>query len=135
MATLDEVRRAIAAAVQRVPGLHAHDRFPGRIVPPAAVVRRRRIRYGASFSGGAEWTMSVDLYVQLGDLEEAQAVLDRHLSETGTYSVVDALRTDPSFGGVVRGSVVVDAGDEGLADFGDGAKYLTAAVNLIVRNG
>lgn len=134
MATVDEARRAIAAALQRIPGIHAYDKFPGRIIPPAAVVRRRRTRYGASFAGGAEWLMAVGLYVQLGDAVEAQELLDAYLSETGPTSVVDALRADPSFGGVVQGSVVTEADEEGLTDFGDGVKYLTAAVNLTVRN-
>jgi hypothetical protein len=133
MATVGQARTAIASAVDGVGGLPAFSRYPGQFARASYVVRRRGTRYGAAFDGRDGMSMAVSVYVPLADLETAQDAIDAALSETGAASVPAALRVDPSFGGVVRGSVVTDAVEEGQIEI-SGVQYLAATVNLTVRN-
>jgi hypothetical protein len=133
MSTVAQIRTALAAAVNGVGGLPGYARYPGQFAKASMVVRRRGTRYGATFNGRSEMSMAVSIYVPLADLDTAQDTIDAALSETGTASVPAALQVDPSFGGVVRGSTVTDAVEEGQVEI-SGIPYLVATVNLTVRN-
>ena len=136
MAVLSDVRAALAAAVDNVPGLRATGSMAGEISPPVAVVVPARgpfITYGETMEAGvADYELEVILLVSYADERSGQLLLDGYLSATGPNSVRAAVAADPSLGQVVDYAVVTVAQDYGLIDWA-GVQYLGA--RLLVTAG
>lgn len=129
MAVLSDVRAALAAAVDNVPGLRAFASVTGEVSPPAAVVMPARgtfITYSETFEQGvADMSFEVVLLVSYADERSGQLLLDGYLSATGPSSVRAAVAVDPTLGHVVDYCVITDAADYGLMEWG-GVQYLGA---------
>ena len=136
MAVLSDVRAALAAAVDNVPGLRASPAFTGEINPPVGIVVPARgpfITYTETFEQNvADYSLEVILLVSYADDRAGQLLLDGYLSATGPNSVRAAVAADQTLGKVVDYAVVTDAQDYGLISWG-GVEYLGA--RLLVTAG
>lgn len=101
MATVGDVREALAAAVQGVGGLRAFPRYPGTVTPPAAVIRRLRTHRATELDGSHTVVMGVSVYLPIGGGGAAAVdVLDDLVDPGGP--IYAAVLTDVTLGGVVR---------------------------------
>lgn len=87
MASLDDIRTALAAALDACPGLSTYEVVPGQVNPPAAVIAPDTIEYETDFDGGATYRIPVQFLVDLGDWGTAQRKLDGYVSHDGTAAV------------------------------------------------
>ena len=126
MATLSEIRTALAAAVATT-GLTAQATIPDSIMPPVAVVAppdgQAFVRYADTFDGAYTLLLSVRVYVSRWDAPRAQDALDPYIAPTGSQSVYAAIESDPSLGHVVESAAVIDVRGYG--------KYLIGNVDYV----
>ena len=135
MALLSDVRTALAAAVDNVPGLRASADVPGQVSPPMAVIAAARgsfITYSETFEQNvADFLLEIILLVSYADDRAGQLLLDGYLAPTGANSVRAAVAVDPTLGKVVDWAVVTEAQDYGLITWGTetylGARLLVTA--------
>lgn len=129
MAVLSDVRNALAAAIDNVPGLRATGQMSGEINPPVAVVVPAPgpfISYSETFElNVVDIALEVVLLVSYADERAGQLLLDGYLSATGTSSVRAAITADPTLGGVADYCVLETAADYGLIEWA-GVQYLGA---------
>lgn len=129
MAVLSDVRTALAAAIDNVPGLRALAQMSGQIDPPVAVVVPAPgpfISYSETFElNVADIALEVILLVSYADERAGQLLLDGYLSATGAQSVRAAITADPTLGSVVDYAVLTEASDYGLIEWA-GVQYLGA---------
>lgn len=132
MATLKDIREAIAAQLTaNVSGLRATPRL-SQIQPPAAVIEPERAETHDAALGGQLWHMRITVLVAMNDLEVAQVALDSYLTPGSGASVQDALEVDHTLGGVVDDATVTGWRDYQPYDVGDGT-YLGARFEVQVR--
>ena len=136
MAVLSDVRAALAAAVDNVPGLRATASVTGDVSPPMAVIIPAPgtfITYDVAFEQGvADMSFEVILLVSYADERAGQLLLDGYLSATGPSSVPAAVAAARPLGGGADYAVVTDAQNYGLIPWG-GVEYLGA--RLLVTAG
>lgn len=129
------IRVGLATAVGRVPGLTAHPRWPGSIVPPCAVVVRKSTTYDPAFDLPMEFALAVRLYLPYQSGAASLDALDDYLSPTGPASIRAQIDADPTLGGVVQWARMTDAEEEGTVEMGDGERrvtYITTDINIEV---
>lgn len=126
------VRVALAAALNVIPGLTAHARYPGVINPPAAIIFRRETRYNPAVDLGADVTLTVRIYTSVSNPAGSQDKLDDYLAPAGALSLRAAIDADPTLGGTVSWCAPTLAEAEGLVDF-KGVDYISA--DLVVEVG
>jgi hypothetical protein len=131
--TIAQVRQAIADSLSGISGLNVYAIYPGLVNPPAAVIRRTHTDYSTEFNGGDSSTFGVSLYLPAADTVSSQLLLDGYLSRAGSSSVIAALGTDSSLGGIVRSLTVDGADEEGLVDLA-GVSFLTAHISVLVTH-
>lgn len=116
-ASLKQVRNAIKAtldaALGGTKGLSCYAIEPASPKYPAAWTYPIRINYHADADGDSTYTLAVTVGVAATEMSHAQTNLDPYLAPAGlgqesAKSIVAALETDPSLGGVVD-SVKVNA--------------------------
>lgn len=104
MTSLAQVRAALGTALTSIPDLEVHDTIGGSYNVPFAVIRVDDLdepRETFSRSGTIALPMQVFVFVARPDDELAQIALDEYLDWAGDMSIVDALESDPTLGGVV----------------------------------
>jgi hypothetical protein len=89
MSALEDIRTALASALQAASGLSTYEVVPGQINAPAAVVAPEGIEYSTDFEGGATYTLPIQFLASLGDWGTAQRKLDSYIGHDG--SAVDAI--------------------------------------------
>jgi hypothetical protein len=128
MATITEIRTAIAAALGAIDDLYVHDTVPDTVTAPAAVVFGPEIDYDVAVSSD-DYRFWVVLLVSPTATREAQFLLDSYLSPTGEWSVKVALEVDVTLGGLVDSLDAREVREYGLQEVGDlrffGAQVLT----------
>jgi hypothetical protein len=129
MATNDQIRSGIATQLGTIAGLQVYERPPGSIVTDAAVVRRRGTSYDVTFDGLDDTTWGITVFVSFANTDSGAESLDEYVSPTGAKSIVAALETDPSLGGVVAFCHVANAEGEKVTNYA-GIDYLTVDFNL-----
>jgi hypothetical protein len=133
MAVLSDVRTALAAAVDNIPGLRATGSVAGEISPPIAIIVPAPgtfIAYGETFEAGvADYLLEIILLVSYADERSGQLLLDGYLSATGPSSVRGAVAADQTLGHVVDYAVVTTAQSYGLLEWG-GVQYLGARLSV-----
>lgn len=127
MATVAEIREAIATSLQTISGLQVYARPPGEIAVPAAIVRRRQTTYDVTFDGDDDTTFAVTVFVSFANTDVATDAIDAYLSPTGASSLVAAIHTDPTLGGVVAYARVTSAEGERVTNYA-GIDYLSAEI-------
>jgi hypothetical protein len=94
MATLGDIREALAALLDGVGDLHGYPRAPsaGPLLP-AAIILPKRCQFGLAMGGGVRdsYDLEVAVIVQTADEDLAQARLDPFLSGTGPSSIRQAI--------------------------------------------
>lgn len=138
MATLQQARAALKTTMvsyfagQGV-SVQVYDTVPGQPATPAVIVEPASGQYHATFGANArtDHTLSLHCIVALGDREAAQNTLDQMISETGALSVVAAVHTDRSLGGVVSYADPLGYRDYGTRDMG-GVAFLMATVDVAI---
>jgi hypothetical protein len=133
MAVLSDVRTALAAAVDNVPGLRATGQMSGEINPPVAVIVPARgtfISYSETFEQNVvDMSLEIVLLVSYADERAGQLLLDGYLSATGASSVRAAIAADPTLGGVVDWATLEQADGYGMISWG-GIDYLGARLQV-----
>lgn len=118
--TIEEMMRALAAALDTIDGLNVSAFTPGQVTVPAAVVAVPAIpRYHATMGRGRiDLTFQVTVLVSAALDEVGQLLLAQYANPTGATSVVTAVETDKTLGGVVEDAYVVDFRPLGLDEVG-----------------
>jgi hypothetical protein len=131
MATIAAIRAGLKTRLETIVGLRVVDYRPGSLNPPMAVVVRQSTTFDVSFDGADDNTMAIIVYVQFGDDRVAEDNLDAYLDPSGASSIVAAVHADPTLGGVVDYSRVVDVVDNGLVAYGNtDLQYLAATFTV-----
>ncbi|HEY7821589.1 MAG TPA: hypothetical protein VIG24_02085 [Acidimicrobiia bacterium] len=101
MASVSDLRNALATAMASVPGLRTSPTVPDNPRPPIAVVMPERIAYDLNARRGADtFYFTIILIVSRADDRAAQNNLDAYL--TGVNSVKAAVEADRTLGGVAN---------------------------------
>lgn len=99
-ATVSQVRQALAARLQQIPGLQVYPYFAGTISAPAAALTlgipggsasSPGIDYRATFGGGHPQLWTLRVMVQAAHEESAIVALDAYLSPVGPRSILTVL--------------------------------------------
>jgi hypothetical protein len=124
MASVSQVKAAIAAALGTVSGLRTYDRQPDNVNAPMAFPSLRSIEYHGAMGNGLT-TQNYDVTVIVGRAAErsAERLLDTYLSY-GSGGIRYALETDRTLGGTAETSIVESAGNIQTIDAND-TTYLT----------
>ena len=129
MATNSQIRAGLATRLRTIAGLQVYEYPPGAIVTDAAIVRRRNTNFDVTFDGADDTTWGLTVFVQFSNTEAGAASLDDYVSTTGDKSIIAALQSDPTLGGVVDYSRVVNAEGEKVTTYA-GINYLSVEFNL-----
>lgn len=132
MATNEQTRDAVAAALGSIPDFQVYARPPGTIVVPAGVVRRRSTQFDVSFDGLVDTGWGVTVFVSFANTDVGTEQLDEYLSPTGVNSIKAAIDSDPTLGGVVDYARVVSAEGERVTNYA-GTDYLS--VEFVIEIG
>jgi hypothetical protein len=98
MASVSELRDAIAEAMSSIHGLRTSGHVPDAPRPPIAVVMPDRIEYDLNARRGADrFFFTVTVLASRADDRAAQQNLDKYL--VGESSVKDAIEADRTLGG------------------------------------
>lgn len=116
----DDLRTAIAAALDTVTSLTTYERWPESCdasLPAAAPVIARG-EFDQALNGGTVLYVDVILLAALASVGYAtgQALVDNYLEESGPYSIKAALELDPTLDGVVD-SIAVQYWDDYRMDY------------------
>lgn len=114
--------------------IQVYGQVPGAVgASPAIIVEPAPSQYHAVFgaSSGATYALSVHVLVALGDRKAAQRKVNEIISPAGSLSVVAAVHSDRTLGGVVRWCDPQGFRDYGTREF-EGTAYLMATVDLDV---
>lgn len=136
-ATLQQARAALKATMvtyyqNQGSAIQVYGTVPGSAEGPAVVVEPASGSYHYAFgSAGTEHTLAVHAMVPIGDRESAQNMLDQMISESGALSIVAAIHSDRTLGGVVAYADPQGYRDYGTREFG-GAAYLMATIDVNV---
>ncbi len=115
MATLAELRDAIANAVASIDGLRATALITDQINPPQAVVYRKattydEVQHGPGEASAGTWAFGILVYVQRTDERSSQNLLDEYAEPTGDKSIKTAVETDAALAAICDYVLVTDAG-------------------------
>lgn len=119
--TLWELMEAVAIRLDTVPLARAWGFSPGAISPPAAIVPVPPVdSYRAAFNRGtvriSNWPITILTSAQVDRI--GQKALAEYLSWTGDNSVIAALESEPTLGGVVSDLIVESSRPLGLEEVG-----------------
>lgn len=132
MASITDIRTAVATSLAAIPGLRTAVQMPDTISPPIAVVGIGSVSYDKNFARGLdEYNLIVTLIVGRVGERSAQRLLDSYVSTTGASSVKLALELDKTLGGKCDTLRVTDMRNYGQIIVGE-VTYLAAEFNLVV---
>jgi hypothetical protein len=128
--SLAQIRTAVMNALATVPGLRTYDYEDDMPAPPAAVVRMPLGPQNprAYLGGGWDYEVTIDLLVSRSDDRGGDGTLEAFLAESGSGSVVAALRTDSTLGGACQSADVVDIGPVNIIPVGSLPTYSCSIV-------
>jgi len=127
MATVKDIRSAIASKLSAIQGLRVTAYVPDSPNPPCAFVEPNSINYDSTFGRGMdEYDFDVTILVQRVTSERiGQDSLDAYASGAGSFSVKSAIELDRTLGGLVQDCRVTGLTSYGQASFGENT-YLAA---------
>lgn len=134
MATLSQARTALQAQIATaIPTLRTYATVPGTISTPAAIVSPDPSELAdyeqAQSSDLVLWYVRVVLLAGMVNLATAQNTMDDLLSTTSDTSVVAAVRSDPTLGGLVEWAEVKTAQRYGTLSY-SGVDYLGVELSV-----
>jgi hypothetical protein len=127
MATITQVRTALATALGAIDGLRTSYFVPDNPNPPVAWIEPSTVSYDTTFGRGMdEFDYDITVLVQrTPDIRTAQNNLDLYAASSGSKSVKRAVELDRTLGGLVQDCRVTGLTSYGQASFGE-ATYLAA---------
>jgi hypothetical protein len=118
MADLEEVRDAIAALVDTIPGLQGVPRMPGQITPPTAIPMLESVDFDSAMDRGSDDYTWVLMVFTSHSSETGQDLLMQYASGSGTKSVKAVFEADPTLGGLVFDANVTEVRPPGDYEMG-----------------
>jgi len=114
VASISELRTAIATNLATIPGLRTSEFIPDNPSPPIAVVQFDRAQYHLDMRNGmAEYNFVVQLIVGRVDERTAQRSLDAYCSSTGSSSVLLGVESDRTLNNKAFDCVVTEMSSYG----------------------
>lgn len=132
MATISEIRSAIATNLSSISGLRTSAYVPDQINPPVAIVEPVSIAFDTSMGRGLD-TLTFKVTVLVGRQEErtAQTLIDAYCSSSGASSIKSAIELDRTLGGKANDLQVSGLSSYGSLSIGE-ATYLAAEFAVTV---
>lgn len=126
MATITELRTALAANLATIPGLRTSAYVPDDPNPPIAIIEPSTIEFDTTFGRGLD-TLSFTINIMVGRASDrtAQTSLDSYCNSQGTYSVKTAVESDRTLNGYASDCRVTRLSSYGQVTVGD-TIYLAA---------
>lgn len=124
-ATLSQIRTALAAQLA-VDGFQVHAFPPGVPIAPCGVITPapgQFLTYLTS-TDSHDLELLYAVMTQWGEDQSATDFLDACLADSGASSVYALVQADPTLGGVVDSTAVLNAQNYGRHEWGDGTPYL-----------
>lgn len=126
MATLTDIRNALATALGGIRGLRVEASVPDNPKPPTAIIIPQGVTFDLAMHRGTdEYDFSILLITGRASERQAQNTLDAFCNGTGTTSIKAAINADPTLGGVVSSARVTSMRNYGSLTVGD-TEYLSA---------
>jgi len=127
-ATDYDVRLALMATLDLVPGLRTHAFTPGQVNPPAAVIVQLGVEFDMAMQRGSERMVAVVRLLVGGELATSQVTLSQLI-----YTIRDVLWDNADLGGAVQDARLMrKRGDsEGQLDLA-GATYAVVDIEVEV---
>lgn len=130
--TITQLRAGLAANLATIPGLRVSATLPDQVNPPVALISLDKVNYQKSMHRGTtEYLFKITLIVSRQSERNAQNNLDAYCASDGTYSVLNALETDRTLGGVAFDSTMVSLDTYGSVVIGE-TTYLSAEFSVQV---
>lgn len=124
MASVTQIRKAIAARCGTIAGLNAYPTAPGQVVVPAAIVLPGPIAYDATMRRGSDdFTFTLRLLASQASSDAGQDALDAYVSSSGPSSIKSVV--DGDLDGVVDFARVASMDSYGEIEW-NGVLYLGA---------
>jgi hypothetical protein len=100
MASVTDIREALAVQLRAIPGLRVQANEPDSINPPSAAVGLQSLLFDRTFGRGHdELQFVVRLYASRADDRAGQRRLDSFIAGSGASSVKEAIEVDLTLGG------------------------------------
>lgn len=100
-----DLRAGIKKNLETITGLRVVATLPDQVNPPLAMISLDRINYQRAMARGlTEYLFKITVVVGRQSERNAQALLDQYVASDGTLSVLEALETDRTLGGVAADS-------------------------------
>lgn len=132
MATLTDIRSALASALGDIRGLRVEASVPDNPKPPTAIIVPQGITFDLAMHRGTdEFDFSILLITGRMSERSAQNTLDSFCDPSGTNSIKAAINADPTLGGVVSSARVTNMRNYGSLTVGD-TDYLSAEFAVTV---
>jgi hypothetical protein len=114
MASIQELRTAIATNLATIPGLRTSLDVPDQVNPPTAFVQFNRVNYHLDMKNGmSEYLFAVQVVVGRVDERSAQRNLDAYCSTDGASSVLLAVESDRTLNNKAFDCVVTEVSSYG----------------------
>jgi hypothetical protein len=131
MASITDLRTAIATNLATISGLRTSPTLPDNPNPPIALVTPISVSFDDSFKRGMQtYTFVISVIVGRVDERTAQNKLDAFVSSTGTQSIKLAVESDKTLGGKAFDCRVTEMRNYGELTIGD-VIYLSAEFTLL----
>lgn len=125
MATVSQIRTALATRLATIPGLTTYATIPATPQAPCVLIRPDQQEYDLTLANAADtarYELTL-LAVPVGSpFDIAQDIVDAYLPRTGTYSIKAAIEGDKTLGGVVDAVRVTGWREYGSISYG-GTEY------------
>ena len=132
MASIAELRQAIATNLGTISGLRTSEFIPDNPNPPIAIVQFDRSTYHLDMANGmTEYMFVVQVIVGRVDERTAQRNLDAYCSSTGANSVLLAVESNRTLGGKAFDCIVTELSSYGPVSINDNI-YLGAEFQIRV---
>lgn len=132
MASIAELRTALAANLATISGLRVAETIPDNPNPPIAIVQFDRAQYHLDMGNGmTEYSFVVQVIVGRADERTAQRNLDSYCSSSGSSSVLLAVESDRLLNGKAFDCVVTEMSSYGPVLVND-TTYLGAEFQIRV---
>lgn len=133
MASLSDIRTALANQLATISGLRTSAQYVSQINPPMAVILPASgvNVQPRTLDGSEDYQLIIHLLVAYTEDSSSQALLDGYLDPSGATSIQAALRANPSLGGKVMYAVTGPVAGYGLLDWA-GQQYLGTRVPVTV---
>jgi hypothetical protein len=126
MATMSELRAALAVRLATITGLRTSATLPDQPNPPQAVIYPERVIYDTALGRGSdEYTFIVLVIVGRIAERSAQTSLDAYCNPSGATSIKAAIEGESTLGGKAFDCRVTEMRGQGSLAVGD-VTYLTA---------